>query len=118
MGVTLARGAVGLFGALLVLAGAGMLVALGPAAFLPAAFTFGTGAVLLVAAVIERLRYRSLHADRAGDPIGPGGGEPVGAPLDPRFRPTAEVFLDPTTHVRMRVYVDARTGERRYIPEG
>jgi hypothetical protein len=118
MGVTLARMAVALFGLLLVLAGAAMLVALGPAGFLPAVFIFGTGAVLLVAAAIERLRYRSLHADRAGDPIGPGGGEPAGAPLEPRFRPTPEVFLDPTTHVRMRVFVDPRTGERRYVPEG
>lgn len=118
MGVTLARAAVAGFGLLLVVAGAGMLVAFGPAAFLPAAFIFGSGAVLLVAAVIERLRYRSLHADRMGDPIGPGGGEPSGAPLEPRFRPTPEVFLDPTTHVRMRVFVDPRTGERRYVPEG
>lgn len=118
MGVTLARAAVAGLGALLVLAGAAMLVALGPAGFLPAVFVFGTGAVLLVAAVIERLRYRSLHADRVGDPVGPGGGEPAGMPLEPRFRPTPEVFLDPTTHVRMRVFVDPRSGERRYVPEG
>ena len=38
--------------------------------------------------------------------------------LEPRFQPTAEVFVDPTTHVRMRVFVDPVTGERRYVPEG
>ena len=38
--------------------------------------------------------------------------------LEPRFRPTAEVFVDPTTGHRMRVLVDPRTGERRYVAEG
>ena len=118
MGVTLARAAVAGFGLLLVLAGAAIAIATGPAGLLPAAFTFGAGAVLLVGAVIEPMRYRSLPADRAGHPPGPGGGEPVDVSLEPRFQPTAEVFVDPTTHVRMRVFVDARTGERRYVPEG
>jgi hypothetical protein len=72
------------------------------------------GAVLVVAVVIERQRYRSEEADRAFEPSGPGGGEPSGA-LEPRFRPTDELFVDPTTGVEMRVHVDSRTGERRYV---
>jgi hypothetical protein len=31
--------------------------------------------------------------------------------------PTTELFVDPTSHRLMRVYVDSRTGERRYKAE-
>jgi hypothetical protein len=118
VGVQLARAAAAGLGLLLILAALGLAVAVGPAAFLPVVVTFGSGAVLLIGAAIERLRYRSIVADRAGHPPGPGGGEPLDAPIEPRFQPTAEVFEDPTTHVRMRVLVDPRTGERRYRAEG
>ncbi len=74
------------------------------------------GACLVVAVVIERQRYRSEEADRAFEPSGPGGGEPTGT-LEPRFRPTDELFVDPTTGIRMRVHVDGRTGERRYAAD-
>jgi hypothetical protein len=37
--------------------------------------------------------------------------------VEPRFRPTPEVFVDPTTATRMRVLVDPRTGERRYVAD-
>ncbi|HYL07101.1 MAG TPA: hypothetical protein VEU76_01030 [Candidatus Udaeobacter sp.] len=33
---------------------------------------------------------------------------------DGTFRPTAEVFIDPTTGQRMRVYEDPKTGKRQY----
>ena len=56
-------------------------------------------------------------AEHTMEAPGPGGGEPTG-PLEPRFRRTAEVFIDPTTHHRMRVWVDPDTGERRYLAEG
>jgi hypothetical protein len=75
------------------------------------------GVVLVVAVFVERQRYRSEAADQPFEPIGPGGGEPIGA-LDPRFRPTDELFVDPTTERTMRVHVDPRTGERRYVAEG
>jgi hypothetical protein len=74
------------------------------------------GAAVLIALAVERNRYRSEAADRTFDPIGPGGGEPAGT-LDPRFRPTPETFVDPTTSRRMRVFVDGRSGERRYVAE-
>jgi hypothetical protein len=75
------------------------------------------GAVLVVAVVIERTRYRSDAAERSNSAPGPGGGEPAGA-VEARFRPTSEVFIDPTTSQRMRVLVDPATGDRRYIAEG
>ena len=67
--------------------------------------------------MIERNRYRSEAADRSFETTGPGGGEPSAGTLEPRFRPTDERFVDPTTRRRMRVYLDNRTGERRYVAE-
>ena len=75
------------------------------------------GAAILIALVVERNRYRSEAADRSFERVGPGGGEPAGS-IEPRFRPTPETFVDPTTSQAMRVYVDASTGERRYVAEG
>jgi hypothetical protein len=72
---------------------------------------------LIVAAVIERARYRSGEAEGNAAAPGPGGGEPMGTALDPRFRPTDERFVDPTTGVRMRVWLDPVAGERRYMAE-
>jgi hypothetical protein len=74
------------------------------------------GGGLIIVLLFERTRYRSEVADRQGEPIGPGGGEPPG-PLEPRFAPSSEVFVDPSTGRRMRVFVDPRTGERRYLAE-
>ena len=117
MGVTLARGLVGGVGALLLLGGIGVAAVTGPGGSLVAALTlFIPGAVLIAAVLLERTRYRSLRAERSGDGHGPGGGEPQ-AP-EPRFRPSEERFVDPTTRVPMRVWVDPATGERRYVPEG
>ncbi|HEV7809605.1 MAG TPA: hypothetical protein VGO64_03315, partial [Candidatus Limnocylindrales bacterium] len=74
------------------------------------------GAAILIALAVERNRYRSDATDRSFEAVGPGGGEPSGT-LEPRFRPTPETFVDPTTSRRMRVHVDSRTGERRYVAE-
>jgi hypothetical protein len=75
------------------------------------------GLALIVAAVIERVRYRSSEAELNAERPGPGGGEPPGAFLDPRFQPTDERFVDPTTGIRMRVWLDPVAGERRYVAE-
>ena len=77
-----------------------------------------SGGVLLAAVVLERFRYRSEHAERTSAPPGPGGGEELDAPLERRFQRTDEVFEDPTSRVRMRVWLDPATGERRYRAEG
>jgi hypothetical protein len=74
------------------------------------------GAVLMVAAVVQRGRYRSGEAERTHAEPGPGGGE--AGFMEPRFLPTIEQFRDPTTGIAMRVFVDPRTGERRYRAEG
>jgi hypothetical protein len=74
------------------------------------------GAVGLAVVALERTRYRSDTADRrAADGVTPAGGEDQ-VPQAP-FQPTDETFLDPTTRRRMRVYLDPRTGERRYHAE-
>jgi hypothetical protein len=116
MGVSLARGLIGGLGLVLIVVGL-VLTAAAPGgdvfAFL---FLIVPGVVLVVAAVIERLRYRSLSSDGLGETHGPGGGELE--PPEPRFQPTEERFVDPTTGVQMRVFVDPRTGERRYLAEG
>jgi hypothetical protein len=76
------------------------------------------GLVIVGAILLERRRYRSSHAETGTAEPGPGGGEPLDQPLEPRFSPTTERFVDPTTGVAMRVYVDATSGERRYRAEG
>ena len=115
MAVSLVRGLVGALGLGLVAFGFLLAAVGGPGAGLGAALTFFVpGALLIVAVVLERTRYRSLRAEATGDSHGPGGGEP-GLP-EPRFRPTEERFVDPTTQVPMRVWVDPATGERRYVP--
>jgi hypothetical protein len=74
------------------------------------------GAIVVGTALLERTRYRSNASDRANPPVGPGGGEPQ-ASLEPRFVPTGEIFRDPSSGHRMRVFVDPRSGERRYLAE-
>jgi hypothetical protein len=101
----------GAVGVLVALAG---LVASSAGAGLSGLWVTVMGAALVIAVVIERQRYRSEEADRASEPSGPGGGEPPGS-VEPRFRPTDELFVDPTTGVQMRVHIDPRTGERRYV---
>jgi hypothetical protein len=116
MGVTVARGLIGGIGVVLILAGIAFVGVAGPAFDLfTALFLFVPGVLLVGAMFLERVRYRSLHAERSGAAPGAGGGE-TGHP-EPRFRWTDEVFIDPTTNVRMRVWTDPSTGERRYVPD-
>ena len=107
------RGLIVGFGTILALAGLGAASVGGG---IGALWLTVTGVAIVVAVVVERERYRSEAADQPFEPIGPGGGEPSGT-LEPRFRPTDELFVDPTTHHTMRVHVDPRTGERRYVAE-
>ena len=111
------RAALVVVGLLLMLGGLSLIVALGAGGALIGLQLVAMGAFLVVVIAIERHRYRSASAEQTNAPAGPGGGEPAGS-VDPRFRPTAEVFIDPTTNHRMRVVVDPSTGERRYVAEG
>jgi hypothetical protein len=116
-GFSLVRGLFLVVGALMVLGGFAVMTGGGVTAAWPGLWLVGSGGVLLIVAVLERTRYRSEVAERANEPAGPGGGETPGV-VEPRFRPTDEVFVDPSTGRRMRVLLDARTGERRYVAEG
>ena len=60
------------------------------------------GGVLLAAALFEEGRYRA----RGDEPERPGG-----------LQPTGEVFVDPATGERIRVWFDPNTGNRRYEPD-
>jgi hypothetical protein len=111
------RGALVVFGALLMLAGLAVIVGLPGGGAIPGLELVGFGAFLVIVVAIERQRYRSAAAEPMNAPPGPGGGEPAGAKLEPRFRVTDEAFIDPTTGIRMRVAVDPATGERRYVAQ-
>jgi hypothetical protein len=111
------RGALVVIGVLVMFGGLVAIVS-GSAFALPGLEAVGFGAFLVVVVAIERNRYRSDAAEQTNATPGPGGGEPSDGPLEPRFRPTAEVFIDPTTGRQMRVVVDPASGERRYVAEG
>jgi hypothetical protein len=88
---------------------------LGGPAGLTGVWAILAGSAFMIGAVLQRSRYRSDAAERSKADPGPGGGETGW--LEPRFVPTTELFVDPTSQRLMRVYVDSRTGERRYKAE-
>jgi hypothetical protein len=101
------------FGLLVFLAG---ILAVGVAgATVDGVMAIVMGAAIMIACVLERPRYRPAGAERVNPVPGPGGGE--SGYLEPRFAPTTEAFIDSTSGRRMRVFVDPRTGERRYRAE-
>ena len=60
--------------------------------------------LIVVGAVVGWERYR-------------GGGAGGRGPGVSGAQPTAEIFIDPETGRRMRVWIDAGTGQRDYRPE-
>lgn len=113
---TVIRGALVVVGILAMLLGLGIIVEL-PGVGIAGLQLVAFGAFLVVIVTIERHRYRSDAAERTNEPAGPGGGEPLGA-VETRFKPTSELFIDPTSGQRMRLVIDPANGERRYIAEG
>ena len=111
------RGGLVVVGLLLMLGGLVLIIGIPGGGAFAGLQLVALGAFLVVIIVVERHRYRSDAAERSNASPGPGGGEPAGS-VDARFRPTAEVFIDPTSGHRMRVVVDPSTGERRYVAEG
>jgi hypothetical protein len=114
-GSSVVRIIVGTIGALLV-GGGIVLFLVFPLAVVGSFWMIVTGTVLLIAVLIEVTRYRSEHAERVNAAPGPGGGETD--PPGPPFQRTEEVFIDPTSQRRMRVYMNPGTGERVYFAEG
>ena len=110
-GIIVALGLLQLFGGLAIVVGGGVDAAGG-------LWLMAIGGFFVIVPFLERSRYRSEATERGQAAVGPGGGETAGAEIEPRFRPTTEVFVDPTSGYRMRVLVDPRTGERRYVAEG
>jgi hypothetical protein len=88
---------------------------LGAPASLSSVWAIFVGSAFMIGTLLQRSRYRSDEAERSNADPGPGGGETGW--LEPRFVPTTELFVDPTSQRLMRVYVDSRTGERRYKAE-
>jgi hypothetical protein len=116
-GLGVARLLVLAFGVTMLLAGLATLAIGGGAAAITGLWIAGIGVACIVGTLIERVRYRSEVGDRDGAPAGRGGGEPPDARLEPRFRRSDEVFADPTSGLRMRVWIDPSSGERRYVAE-
>jgi hypothetical protein len=75
------------------------------------------GAGMIGVLAFERMRYHSA-ADEPPPPTVSPGGDPAGEALEPRFRATPEIFVDPTSGRTMRVFIDPETGERRYRVAG
>lgn len=61
------------------------------------------GVAGLVVVLLERQRYGTADDERR--------------PNAERHRPTEEVFMDPSTGQRTRVWIDPGTGERSYRPD-
>ena len=114
-GANIVRLLLGIVGGLMLIGGVALALVGGAAFFFPTIWLIASGVVLVIVAMIEVSRYRSEAADKQRAEAGPGGGE-TGLP-EPRFRPTDEIFVDPTTQRRMRVFADPKTGERRYVAE-
>ena len=114
---TIIRTGLVVIGLLVMLGGLALVVAIRDGGAFAGLQLVAMGAFLVIVVTIERHRYRSASAERTNATPGPGGGEPAGT-VDPRFRATNEVFIDPTSGHRMRVVVDPSSGERRYVAEG
>ncbi len=119
----LLRGLLGLMGGLGFLAGVAIIVAGEPAG---GSWLLIVGAVLLLVALYEQARYRAHPGAGSATGSTPTAGPSWGTGSAPaqgpgsgrgRYERTDEVFDDPTTGQRLRVWYDPVTGDRRYEPE-
>ena len=63
--------------------------------------------LLIIVLVVLVAIGMSLFVRRHGEAVVPAG----------HWQSTEEVFVDPTTHRRMRVWLDPTDGSRHYVPE-
>jgi hypothetical protein len=106
------RVVVGVLGALMIVGG---IVAIAVGVWPAGVWGMTIGVLAIAAALLERMRYRSEAAEGSVGAHGPGGSE-LSMPEAP-FQPTDEVFVDPTSKQRLRVYLNPATGERRYYAD-
>ena len=66
----------------------------------PGAYALGVGGLILLGTLFERWRYR------------PNGSRPGAG-----WEPTGQRFQDPQSGKTLRVFYDARSGERRYVSD-
>jgi len=117
------RGTIGVLGGLAFVLGVAVTVS-GDA--FSGLWILAAGAVLILVPLYEHGRYRA-HGDEehatvpaASGPPGPSWpGQTAARPAVPRgrYERTDEVFDDPTTGERLRVWFDPVTGDRRYETE-
>ncbi len=118
----LLRGVLGIAGGLGFLLGLAVIAAGEPVG---GSWLLIPSAILILIALYEQARYRSHPEERAAARANPPAGppwspRPPASPPGPgtgRYERTDEVFDDPTTGKRLRVWFDPATGDRRYIPE-
>ncbi len=119
----LLRGALGIAGGLGFLFGLVVIAAGEPVG---GSWLLIPSAILILIALYEQTRYRAHPeegaAARPNPPPGPPWSPrpPATPPASPgtgRYERTDEVFDDPTTGKRLRVWFDPATGDRRYTPE-
>jgi hypothetical protein len=112
------RAALGLVGGLGFVLALAVIVAGEPVG---AAWLLIVSAVLLLIALYEQARYHGHGEGAPAPPPGTPSWAPPGAASagagPGRYQRTDEVFEDPTTGRRLRVWFDPVTGERRYLPE-
>ena len=104
----LMRGALGVVGGLGFLLGIAAILLKEPVSGL---WILVPSVVLILVALYEQGRYRAHASGRAG-----GGAAPA-PPAVGGYQRTDEVFDDPTTGRRLRVWFDPATGDRHYEPE-
>jgi hypothetical protein len=95
------RMVVGAVGALMAAVGLLVLLAGGSTAW-SGLYPLALGLVVIATALFERSRY---WPGRSGGDAG-------------KLRPTDERFIDPTSGQPIRVWIDAASGERTYLPDG
>ena len=97
-----------------VLVGAAIALLANGLAWAPLILTYAivNAGIVVIVLVLERPRYRSEAEETGRRATGPSADRPP-----PGLAPSDEVFIDPTTGDRVRVWVDAASGERRYRPD-
>ena len=100
----------------MILGGLAVAATGGPGANLVSAlFLFVPGAVMIAAVFLERMRYRSLHAEQTGDGARAGRRRDRSARTAGSGPPTSGSWTR-RPGSPMQVWIDPSSGDRRYVP--